>query len=74
MTNPFFWPGTKIVRSMNNAFDWRNEESKMADHIRHLRQSHAGKTNSKRRSEVGIAKGEPYYITPKEKPIQKSYK
>jgi len=74
MTNPYFWEGTKVVKSLDNDFNWRARLTEgMQDYMRHLRQSQAGKTNAKIRSKVGIEKGEPYYITPSEKPYQKSF-
>jgi hypothetical protein len=68
-----FWVGTKIIKSTNNDFNWRDKPSDMAEHYRHLRQSQAGKINAKIRSAVGIAKGEPYYISPSEKAYQKIF-
>lgn len=74
MTNPYFWEGTKIVKSLDNDFNWRAGLSdSLQDHLRHLRQSQAGKENSKKRSAVGVKRGEPFYITPSEKPYQKSF-
>lgn len=26
-----YWPGTNIVKSKNNAFDWRNQTSRVID-------------------------------------------
>ena len=73
MTNPYFWEGTKIVKSLDNDFNWRTSSSELADHMRHLRQSQAGKENSKRRIEVALMRGEAYYLTPVEKAYQKTF-
>jgi len=36
-----FWPGTKIIKSRGNAFDWRNQESQLAKDYAFNRQSTA---------------------------------
>ncbi len=73
MSNPFLWPGTKILRSTGNAFDWRSEKSNLQDHIISSKRIEAGRAAAKARAEIGIARGEAYYITPREKPAQKSF-
>lgn len=75
MSNPYFWPGSNIVKSLDNAFNWQVGDAAdiMQKHLRHLRQSEAGKANVQLRIKKGIEKGEPYYITPSEKPYQKSF-
>ena len=44
MTNPYFWPGTKIVKSLDNSFNWRTAGSTdfLNDMRMHTRQSRAG--------------------------------
>lgn len=68
-----YWPGTNIVKSSDNAFDWGKPSDAMQDHVRYLRQSHAGTVNVKKRIAAGAKRGEAFYTNPTEKPYQKSF-
>lgn len=71
MTNPYFWEGTKIVKSLDNDFNWQRGESKFLNEMReYTRQSRAGAMGGKvTRKFDSIKQG---YITPTEKPLQKT--
>ena len=63
MTEAYFWPGTKIIKSFDNDFNWRNHESRF---LRELRITSA-------RVESGMKGGQvtrEQYRTPEEKPYQ----
>lgn len=65
MTNPFFWPGTKIVKSLNNDFNWMGGESYVLKELKaHINKSTSGKLGAM------VSRGEAYYIPPAEKPFQ----
>jgi hypothetical protein len=73
MTNPFFWPGTKIVKSLNNDFNWQTGDSAFLRSMKgYLRQSRAGLMGGQATRQVFTEKSAPYLIAPAEKAFQKS--
>lgn len=75
MTNtrkPRFWPGTNTPRSTGNAFDWRDGKTNLQSYITEAKRTAAGQAVARARSEIGLARGEAYYITPSAKPGQRS--
>lgn len=73
MTNPFFWPGTKVVKSLNNDFNWNNGDSMFLRSMKgYLRQSQAGAIGGHVTRKLDTERSAPYYITPAEKAFQKS--
>lgn len=63
MTNPFFWPGTKIVKSLNNDFNWQRGDSWLYKEMK----AHLSKSNSGR---LGAMAARGKLTDPKEKPFQ----
>lgn len=78
MTNTYFWEGTKIVKSLDNDFNWRIAgDPKFATALReYTRQAHAGtlggQVTRQLKARAETTKGKPFYITPAEKPLQKT--
>jgi hypothetical protein len=73
MTNPYFWPGTKIVKSLDNDFNWQQGDSKFMHAIReYARQAKAGAMGGQVTRQFDSAK-QGYYTTPVEKPYQKNF-
>lgn len=69
-----YWPGTNILKSTNNDFNWQQRESKLMEVMSdHIQRSQAGKAGAKTRAEIGATRGEPYYMTPLEKAFQKTF-
>lgn len=57
-----FWPGTNILKSNNNDFNWKERSPQTKNE------------NARYRIEANVQRGGPYYITPTEKPYQKTFK
>ena len=73
MTNPFFWPGTKIVKSLNNDFNWQTGDSTFLQSMRgYIRASQAGAMGGQVTRQIGTERKAAYLITPAEKAFQKS--
>ena len=66
-----YWPGTNILKSQNNDFDWRNKDSDFTWSWREfVRQSKAGSMGGQvTRQQEAERTG---YMTPVEKPYQKT--
>ena len=52
-----YWPGTKILKSQNNDFDWRNRVSRPSDNKSLIAQRNATTERAKQnRSDIYFAK------------------
>ena len=58
MTNPYFWPGTTVVKSLDNDFNWRamGDEEFVASMREFLRQSRAGTMGGQTTRKIAAAK------------------
>lgn len=73
MTNPYFWPGTKIVKSLDNDFNWRQGDSKLVKTMREYeRQSKAGAMGGQVTRQYD-SKKQGYYFEAVEKAYQKNF-
>lgn len=64
---PKYWPGTNIVKSYGNAFDWRSIKFGVSDELaRYMGRVTRGVENAKKTKKLG--KG--VLVTPENKPIQ----
>ena len=74
MTNPYFWPGTKIVKSLDNDFNWQQGDSKFLGAMgEYLRQARAGSMGGQITRQYDAKNKTARYTTPTEKPYQKSF-
>jgi hypothetical protein len=60
------WPD-RTPKSTGNAFDWRAQECTITKEFSAYEN---GKRGGRLRTQVGLARGEAFYITPTEKPFQ----
>jgi hypothetical protein len=59
-----YWPGTNVIKSTDNDFNWKSGESLFLKAMQdHIRQSTAGKLGGIARVEIGLARGETFYIS-----------
>jgi len=66
---PKYWPGTDIVKSTNNAFNWRQVRFGVSEEmVRHMGRVVQGIENAKKGRQ--FKKGEVVLDTPKSAPIQ----
>ena len=67
-----YWPGSNIVKSQNNDFNWRVKSDFFDEFKKKMHYSVAGQLGGIGRTKQGLERGEPFYLTPTEKAYQKS--
>lgn len=68
-----YWPGTNIIKSQNNDFDWRIKTDFLDKFKKDMHYSVAGRQGGIGRVKSGAAKGEPMYMGLEEKEYQKGF-
>jgi hypothetical protein len=57
-----YWPGTNIMKSQHNDFNWQKKTDFMDTFRKEIHYSVAGKLGSIGRTKQGLERGEPFYI------------